>query len=141
MQKPTIQVIEAHLFHIRESLQELKENEKTISKRLGSQEKVLLRNTITVEEHKRRSDKLEENQEKFIATLDQIAKSVQQVSINIHKIENEIEPIKDHVKSVKGVMGIFIAMYDNKEFIGKLIVFATVIAISAYYGLKELRIF
>jgi archaellum component FlaC len=131
------QLIEAHIYHIRESLRDLRDTNKDILNRLTKTEKVLLRNTITVEDHKRRSDLLEANQQKFLETLDSVAKSFNIMSQDLHKIQLEIEPIKKHVTSVQRIMSLLIAIQDNKATILKIIIAITIVLVTVGLSIKE----
>jgi hypothetical protein len=130
MDKNTKDVLEAHLYHIRESLADLKEGFRTLTKVQRSQERILLRNTITVEEHKKRSDHLESNQEEFVATQKAMIKSIEELTNRVQAVDYELQPIKRHVKTVSKLTGFIIAFDENKWTIAKIIGFLIAIVIT-----------
>jgi chromosome segregation ATPase len=139
MDKQTRDLIETHLFYIRESMSDLKNTNVAILNRLTSQEEVLLRNTITVEDHKRRSNLLEQNQAEFVKTLKDISDSFKRLSTTVNQIESELQPIKTHVRSVERFVKFLIVLNDNKGTIAKILAFMITISVSTYFGVIELK--
>jgi hypothetical protein len=141
MERDSKDAFEAHLYHIRESISDVKIAVRDIQKTVAKQEKVLLRNTITVEDHKRRSDVLEKNQAEFVATQHQMVSKIKDISVELEKIDMELRPIKKHVKSVENLASLFITLNDNKALIGKVLAFLIVIIVSAYYNATKINEF
>ena len=116
-------LIDAHLIGIHRSLDAIREDSKAISKKFSRFEKTLLRNTITVEEHQRRSTLLEKNQEGQLESLQKIASTLENISERVDEVERDIEPVKKHVETVGRVMSLFVALDNNKRLIIKIIIF------------------
>jgi len=134
-------VFEVHMQYTKEGIEELKKNTGLIFHKLDTQEKTLVRNTITVEDHKRRSDNMEERQREFLSVvnkitfqLSDISDSLVHINARVDEIEDDIGPIKDHIVEVKKVTGLMTMLYDNKGLIGKVIMFSIVILSAVYYG-------
>ena len=140
MDKQTKDVIEAHLYYVRESLTDLKETNRSILKRLNTTEKILLRNTVTVEDHKKRSDIADANHAEFVKVQREVIDSLQSLSLKVSHIDSELKPIKVHVKSVSRIMKLFIAMDENKMTIAKILGFIIVVAMTAYFGINEINL-
>ena len=141
MIKESKDAFEAHLHYIRESLADVKFAIRDIQKIVAKQEKVLLRNTITVEEHSRRSDALERNQAEFVSTQTQMVKTMGDIARELEKIDTELRPIKKHVKSVEDVASLVITLNENKVFVGKVFAFVIVVIVSAYYNADKISEF
>lgn len=137
MQNNSEKLLEAHLYHIRESLSDIKDGQRILDKRMLKAEKTLLRNTITVEEHQRRSMLLEANQGDFVRALQSIDSSFKKVKTDLKKLESEVKPIQKHVESVTKVMGLFVYIEKNRKMITRIIVFFALMGLGLYFSIVE----
>jgi chromosome segregation ATPase len=74
-------------------LDDLGDGLKEVKAELNTQSDILLRNTISLEEHMKRSDSLE--------------KYVQTVEIQLKNVQAQLQKVDAHVSRVEGVMGYF----------------------------------
>ena len=98
------EVFDIHLEHIRESLHDIRNNLGELSlirEEQTEQGKTLVRNTVSLEEHVRRTNLLE---------------------IKLEHVENEVNGLRTHVTKVNTVMGLF---KPTKEKIKWLIIVAS----------------
>jgi chromosome segregation ATPase len=131
------ELFEVHVSSLKDSISSLKiEIIKSLNK-LEEQERTLLRNTITVEEHHKRSTQIENQQERVIATLNTITQKLYSLDFELKNLDSVIEPIVQHTKRVDSITKFFVLLYENKSLIFKIIVFILVMAVSTYVGLKH----
>lgn len=133
----TKEVFEVHLEYLRKDLTEIRTGIIRLNDRVDAQDKTLLRNTITVEEHQRRSTMLEESQSEIIDTLKSISDAVGAVKAQANGIEEELIPIKNHTQQVNKFLRLLIVIDENKALIGKIIMFTTIIIISLWAGISK----
>lgn len=132
MEKHSKDLLEAHLYHIRESLGRLESDVRSLTKAQRAHEKVLLRNTITVEDHRKRSDTLEANQATFVQTQQAMIRSIEDLTLKVKEVDLELQPIKKHVKTVSRLTSLLIAIDENKWTIAKIIGFIIVVGFTVY---------
>jgi hypothetical protein len=123
------EIFEVHMKYLKESVDSLRDSFIKLDHRLDEQDKILLRNTVTVEIHEKRSTSLESIQQEAIQTL-------QIMSRRISEMEADIIPIKNHVESVKSFMGFISFFSDNKKLLIRLGLYIILIICGLYYGTK-----
>ena len=137
-------VFEVYMRLNRDSLEDVKGSVSLIFHKLDEQSQTLVRNTATVEDHRRRSDNLEARQAEFMTAMGEIKTQLQQISISLiaidsraNDIEKDIEPIQKHINEMQNLTNLLNIIYQNKGNIAKIIVFTIVILTGVYYGIKE----
>ena len=140
------EVFEVHIKYTKEALNELKNTTALIFHKVDAHEKTLVRNTVSLEEHKKRSLHIEERQEVFMETLSKmsndfsiVADSIRKINLKIDLIESELEPVKDHIRDVKNITNFFNVIYNNKKLIVKSLVFVFFIVSGLYYGILNVE--
>ena len=145
MDKSTKEVVEVYLTHFKENLNEVKSTLKDILITLSKHESTLLRNTITVEDHKRRSDLSDAKQEEFLRTQREMVKTLSDLTNKLNQVEtdfnsklsnveSDIEPIKNHVKKVTRLFKLLTIIDENKWTIAKIIGFIIAIILAVKTG-------
>jgi chromosome segregation ATPase len=136
------EVFEVHIQYTKEALEDLKKSVGLIFHKIDQQEKTLTRNTITVEQHEKRSLHIEQRQDESLKVIEELHKGMiaqkkafEALADRFTVFEQELTPIKTHVKEVKKITTLFSLLYDNKILIVKIIVFITLILLGFYYGI------
>lgn len=148
----TRELMEVNLRYIKENIAELKEISKGVLNTLQEHEKILLRNTITVEDHKRRSDLSDARHEEFLKTQLKMIETLQdlsnrfsegelEVSRKISDIERDLAPIKTHVQTVGKFMTFLVMLDENKWTIAKILGFIIAVCLTIYMGEHNLGSF
>jgi hypothetical protein len=139
------EVFEVHIGYTKEALDDLKKTSSLICHKIEEHEKTLVRNTISLEEHKKRSLHIEERQDSVISIISDIKEAfggftvtLQHIDNRITLIESEITPIKKHIDEVKNITKVLNTLYQNKTLIVKVLVFISVIVFGAYMGINNL---
>jgi len=116
------EVFEVHIGYTKEALDDLKKTTSLICHKIEEHEKTLVRNTISLEEHKKRSLHIEERQDNVLSLISDIKEAfsgftvtLQHIDSRMGHIESEIEPIKDHIEEVKNITKLLNILYQNKD--------------------------
>jgi hypothetical protein len=152
MDRATRDLMEANFAHIKENISDLKLTMRDVQSTLSRHEETLLRNTITVEDHKRRSDLSDAKHDEFIRTQRAMLGSIQELTAKVSHVEVEFNakldmverdlvPIKAHVKSVKKLMRLLLIIDENKWTIAKILGFIIVVAFTVYMGSMDIGSF
>jgi hypothetical protein len=133
------EVFEIHLEYMNKNMKDIKDELVKVGTRQEAFEKTLLRNTITVEEHHKRSNILELNQEKFLTTMTDLTTKVQQIGTDFHRLESDIIPLKAQTEKVNKAVNFFVFVDNNKMMVFKITLFAVVILYAAAMGAKDIE--
>lgn len=128
------EVFETHMLYIRESIADIKKDHITIFKKLDQHESTLVKNTEILDQHHRRSTNLEARQDEFLTTLRQMVDKISILSERVHSLENDLEPVKDKIKGMEGLIQLFTAIYNNKGLLIKVVFFSVVV----FFGIFSL---
>ena len=134
-------VFEIYMKLTKDSLDELKDKTGLLFHKLDQHEKTLVRNTVTVEDHKRRSENIEERQEEFLSLVSNIKDQLSTISESLIKIDNRVTdieddmtPIKTHITEVKNVTNFLNLIYTNRGLIIKIVLTLFAAISGVYYG-------
>lgn len=138
------EVFEVHIGYTKEALDDLKKTTSLIYHKIEEHEKTLVRNVVSLEEHKKRSLNIEERQDSVLELISDIKEAfsaftvtLQHVDNRIGVIESDIEPIKQHIEEVKNITKLLNILYQNKGLIVKVVVFISVIVFGSYLGINS----
>jgi hypothetical protein len=123
------EVFEVHMRYLKESVDSLRDCFIKLDHRLDEQDKILLRNTVTVEIHEKRSTNLEAIHKETVDTL-------QAMSRRISEMEDDILPIKKHVESVSSFMSFLSFFSENKRLLIRLALYIILTICGLYYGTR-----
>jgi chromosome segregation ATPase len=134
------EVFEVHFAYTKEALNELRKTTSLIFHKIDQHQTTLAANTISLDEHKKRSLHIEKRQDIVIESLHELRNSIAIISTKLgtieddmHSFEKEIKPIKEHVNNVTSVFKVVDKMLIHKDLIFKSLLFLF-LAISIYYG-------
>lgn len=116
----TKEIFEVHISYVKESVNDLKKEVSSLTRKVENVSDIMLRNTVTVEEHHRRSNLLEDNQKHFLEVIDKI-------SNQISDLNNKIIIIETNVKETHTLFDFIKFLYKNKPIIIKFIVFLIIL--------------
>jgi len=133
------EVFEVHLKYVHNSLDGIRDMSVKIMDRLDKQEKIMYRNTLTVEEHHKRSNHLEQRQEEFLTAVRSIKTDIEQVVLKVEQLDSELLPMKALTASNTKVISQITWINDNKYVILKTFVVSGVISIILYLVLKDIE--
>jgi chromosome segregation ATPase len=138
------EVFEVHISYTKDALEDLKKGSSLIFHKIEQHEKTLVRNTLSLEEHKKRSLHIEERQDsvlEFIAevreTMVRLVTTIEHIDKRVGEIESEIKPIQAHIVEVKKLTNFLNIIYENKILIVKLLVFVIVVVFGTYLGVEN----
>ena len=126
-------VIDAHMSHLNNRLDRFDDLLDKLFDRQEEMAKILERNTVTVEEHHKRSTNLEILVNSLKSALDALASKFTLLEDEVEEIKDDVTPIKNHVSEVSSVMH-FLAW--TPKFIKAIILIITLV--TTVYGLKSL---
>jgi chromosome segregation ATPase len=102
-------VFEAHMTQIHKNMDAMNNNIVKLFERQDDMNVVLTKNTVVVKEHHARSNRfetvVEEISERFVELGNQFIELKTEVRSNISDLEDDIEPIKNHVSQVSDFFG------------------------------------
>jgi hypothetical protein len=132
-------VFDVHMRYIQTSLDGIRDMSVKIADRLENQERTLYRNTLTVEEHKKRSLHIEKRQEAFMEALTSIKNDFHELVTKIVTIEEELKPIKIKSEINYKLVNQILWIKDNKVLIFKLATLVGIASIIMYILLKDVE--
>lgn len=132
-------VFDVHMRYIQTSLDSIRDMSVKIADRLETQERTLYRNTITVEEHHKRSTNIEHRQEEFVLALRSITNDITTIVAKLTIIGNELEPIKAKADMNDKFINRLLWIKDNKALIFKLATIVGIASIVMYILLKDVE--
>jgi hypothetical protein len=130
-------VFEIHMQYLQNSLDGIRDMSVKIVDRLEQQEKVLYRNTLTVEEHHKRSNQLEQRQDEFLLAVRGIRTDMQEVVHKITDIEGELAPMKEKAEMNAKFIDQILWIRNNRGLILKLMLMCGIVSIIMYILLKD----
>lgn len=116
----TKEIFEVHISYVKESLVEVKKEVNSLTRKVENINDIMLRNTVTVEEHHRRSNLLEDNQQHFLEVIDKI-------STQLNNLDKKVVRIEREVKETHTLFDFIKILYKNKPIIIKFIVFLVIL--------------
>lgn len=136
---PTVQkeLFEVHIEFINSSIESIKEQQERILVKLEQNDRTLLRNTIIVDEHHKRSNYLEVQQEAVLKAIKSISDKLVTLDSEVKLMNREFDYIKIHVKNVTRITKFFVAVYENKGMIFKSLIFISLLIAALYVALKK----
>lgn len=132
-------VFDVHMRYIQSSLDGIRDMSVKIADRLETQERTLYRNTLTVEEHKKRSIHIEKRQDAFMEALTSIKNDFHELVTKIIVIEEELKPIKLKSEINYKFINQMLWVKDNKALIFKLATVVGIASIIMYILLKDVE--
>jgi chromosome segregation ATPase len=133
------EVFEVHMKYVQNNLEGIRDMSIKIMDRLEKHEKTLYRNTLTVEEHHKRSNHIEQRQEEFLSAVRSIKDDIKSLVKKVDVIEYELEPIKTTTMDNAKVIGKVTWISEHKGLIIKSFVVSGVISIILYILLKDVE--
>ena len=133
------EVFEVHMKYVTTSLEGIRDMSIKIIDRLDKQERVLYRNTLTVEEHHKRSTHLEQRQEVFLETVRTIKDHLATVVAEVDTIKKELPQLRATTTDNAKLINKITWLNDNKSLILKMFVISGVVSIILYVILKDVE--
>jgi DNA repair ATPase RecN len=133
------EVFEVHMKYVQTSLEGIRDMSIKIMDRLDKQDKTLYRNTLTVEEHHRRSNNIERRQDEFITALRSIKDDFRTIVSEVDKIKSELPQLQAISDENSKIISKVTWLNDNKGLILKMFVISGAISIILYIVLKDVE--
>jgi len=130
-------LFQAHIDFLNISIEEIKAQLEKVLIKIEQNDRTLLRNTIIVDEHHKRSTYLEAQQESILRTLKIISEKIRQLDEDVKDVNFDFKSIKNHVNEVNKLTKFFIVLYENKGLIFKVLLFIGLAFFTTYFGIKK----